>query len=125
MNIVEYTHSCALDLNELGVPPIIGDTDQRRFLYDVAAHLERILLRTGPRRFHIRLLYDDNLLKMVLVERHGVRHLLARLFWFPLDVIRGRRPWQLRLDRIEPVEMFLMCAVGKTCKDHVDGVEVG
>lgn len=87
------------------------------FLDSLNPCVVNILRQAGTRTFDVGVDWlepdapDGGTVALAVWERHTLQNLVARLFWAPLNILRGHKPWQLDLETALPLNLVLLKAL--------------
>lgn len=91
------------------------------FLTRCRTNLVRLIRQCGPRRFGAKVTFEndgaDRYIVFEIVEEQTVLHLLARLWWAPMSLLRGDKPWHVHLSTVIPIPVLLERAFGQTIEN--------
>lgn len=79
-----------------------------------------IASRTGPRTLNVqaRMTAIDMApeIEVVVTETQGPLHFLARLWWAPINALRGNAPWHWSLASVIPVDIIALSALDQAAQ---------
>lgn len=111
-----YTHEITVDVSTCReIKSAITRQGQAPYTWSAVQQLSDLLLGAGPRAYRITARWDEQGTRLTLeiIERHSLVHLLMRLFWAPLEILRGRNPLRLKLSTLVSLESLALIAMDR------------